>query len=215
MNVFSKLSFITIVSALLYSSFTTAAIVEYDNDKSGFDAAIASMDTTVIDFESTALGTSITNQFASLGVSMSATPNGLTVQDDVFGSNPIGNRALRVEWNGSTQSVATLDFAAPISFFGAYFIDNRALVNTSIDLYNAGVFVASVSTTGETGNSAEWWGVVANAGETFTQAVFTTTASGDGFGMDNLTFSTVAVSSPAALTMLGLALVGLFFTRRS
>lgn len=147
---------------------------------------------------------------------MSATPSGLTVANNIFGSNPIGTRGLQVGWNNSTLSVATLSFSAPISAFGAYFIDNSSSVNASISLFNQGDFIRSISATGESGNSAEWWGFVANAGEQVTQVVFSTTSNGDGFGFDNLTFSTpnTSVPAPATLALFGLSIAGLGWSKR-
>lgn len=156
----------------------------------------------LVDFESFALNTNM-DDFAHAGTLV--TRNSGNGSMDVRGpgafgqSNPIGQRGL---WHNESPFLV-LDFTSgPVSYVGGWDIDQSGgpiLVTFS----NGDTQSFTLDTTGGSGNSAEFWGLVVNDGRYITKLEFDVTGDGS-WGLDNIEYSE-AVPEPATLAILGIA----------
>ncbi len=159
----------------------------------------------LVDFESFALNTNM-DDVAHAGTLV--TRNSGNGPMDVRGSgafgqsNPIGQRGL---WHNESPFLV-LDFTSgPVSYVGGWDIDQSGgplLVTFS----NGDTQTFTLDTTGGSGNSAEFWGLVVDDGRYITKLEFDVTGDGS-WGLDNIEYSE-AVPEPATLTILGLAALG-------
>lgn len=203
----------TLVFVLGMDGMANATFVEYDGNAttSSFDAATSGYSKTMLDFEALERGTVLDDEFSAYGVTFEGAPGDPLIVDDIYSSNVIGTRGVRVPWTSSTQSVLNVSFTDAVGVIGGYFIDNGSVLN--VELFGVNNFHTTISVTAESGDSAEWWGVVFE-NDVITRAVITTTNTGDGFGFDNFTYGTAPVPEPATLILLGLGLAGFAGTRR-
>jgi hypothetical protein len=82
-----------------------------------------------------------------------------------------------------------VEFSSGVSFVGAYFIDNISPIEVRIfDINDNEIGFFSISPSSESGNSGEWWGVVANEG-IIARMTFEVVSTGDFFAIDNFIFS--------------------------
>ena len=194
-----------------------AVFTAFDGDPLGFSAAITGSTSTSLDFEGLSEGSSLTNQFTvSDGITFSTLPLDkpfLTAESNIFGSNPVGNFSIKVPHNASSVSSFTWDFSNSVSFLGGVFIDNRFQINVELfDSSNMSLATFDISTTAENGDSAEWWGVVADD-SVIAKAIFISGGVGDGIGFDNVTISAVPV--PGAIWLFSSCLMSFFFTQKN
>lgn len=164
-----------------------------------------------IDFTevSVANGAALTNQFGALGVSFSGffynpCTGCLAVVPD--GAKPdIGNfEGPTIE--GENEPASSIFFGQPVTDATFGFIANGGLF-TMTALLN-GSSVESVQFDGAVPN----WGVYGFTGIVFDQIAFT--SSPRELFIDNLGFNIAAVPEPVTLSLVGIALAGLGFSRR-
>ncbi|BCG62750.1 MAG: hypothetical protein methR_P0400 [Methyloprofundus sp.] len=196
------------------STVNAASFNAFDNNLSGFNSAISGQITNILGFEALSNNDSLTNQFAASNNVTFSAENGdtpfLTIRTDLFGSTPKGNLGVRVPFDNNEFSQFTSIFTEGVNSVGAYFMDNSSPI--SVDLFDVGNNLLSnftISSTSESGDSGEWWGVVSDE-SIIARAVFTATSTSDGYGFDNFTFSAMPVSVPAptAIWLIASGLVG-------
>lgn len=110
---------------------------------------------------------------------------------NLSGSNPWSYPAgLAVPWEDSaTRSKLYIDFSNPVSFVGAYFIDNFYVIWVGIyDIDNNLIGAFDVSEGSESGDSGEWWGVVTDE-RVIARITFEAQWGTDFFAIDNFVFS--------------------------
>jgi len=184
------------------STFST-----YDNNRPGFDAAIAGLPSTELDFDELTNYYHVTNHYSDMGVVFSARPvssswSGVhplypTVRHgdgSLSGSNPVSDPAgLGVPWDSATRSKLDVEFGSGTRFVGAYFIDNISQIEVRIfDIDDNEIGFFHISSGSESGDSGEWWGVVANE-RVIARMTFEVESYGDFFAIDNFVFSVLPV----------------------
>ena len=161
------------------------------------------------DFESYAIDTNMQDAVLAgdLKLHNSGTGSLLIKGAGAFGSsNPIGNRGL---WHNESTWLE-LVFQTPALYIGLYDID-QAGATVKLTYTDGSTQNFSLDTTGGSGNTAEFFGFVAEGGLNITKVQMD--ASGDGgWGIDNLEYGVEAVPEPATLSVLALA--GLAALRR-
>ncbi len=184
------------------STFST-----YDNNRPGFDAAIAGLPSTELDFDELPDYEWVTDDYSDMGVVFSARP----VSSSWYGVHPLyptaryGNGSLSgsnpvswpigvgVPWDSDTRSELYVDFSTPVSFVGAYFIDNISQIEVRIfDIDDNEIGFFHISSGSESGDSGEWWGVVVNE-RVIARMTFEVESYGDFFAIDNFVFSVLPV----------------------
>jgi hypothetical protein len=216
---------VAVVGVLASCMNAQAVIIEYANDKSGFDAAVLSVGigTNVLDFEGMAVGDVLTNEFSAVaeGPVFAHLPGteSLTAQSDIYNSNSCcgSARAIRVGYSTSSDSFEVV-FSAPVRALGAYFIDHRSDAPLNVSLFDD---VGNVIGTGlqapgggEDGDTARWWGVV-NDTATISRMLVVPTHPSEAFGFDDFTYGAVrtSVPEPSTLGILALGILGAGFAR--
>ena len=103
----------------------------------------------------------------------------------------------------------TFDFDSPINSFGVNFTDFGDFVNPGTLSYSldGGTPVVFASSPLANGNQL-FFGVIDDM-NSFSQVAFTSTASGDGFGFDEVRFGVTEVPEPTSLLAFGLGFFGL------
>ncbi len=201
---------ITLVAVLFAAMPVSASytFTTYDDDRSSFDAAISGLHSTELDFDELDDKAEVTDHYSDMGVVFSALPvsaewygvsryypTARSGSGSLSASNPVSYPiGVGVPWDSATYSELYVEFGAGTSFMGAYFIDNSAPITVrifDIDDNEIGFFI--ISGTSESGNSGEWWGVVANE-RAIARMTFTATSTGDFFAIDNFVFETVITS---------------------
>lgn len=180
------------------TSFST-----YDEDRPGFDAAIAGLPSTELNFDELDDLELVTDDYSDMGVVFSARhvsseylgihpwyPTVRYGSGNLSGSNPVSYPAgLGVPWDSATRSKLYVDFSNPVSFVGAYFIDNYYLIWVGIyDIDDNLIGAYEVSPGSESGDSGEWWGVVADE-RVIARMTFEVQWQTDFFAIDNFVFS--------------------------
>ena len=178
---------------------------------------------TVIDFESTALGSisGTDSLFTNAGISsITATPQG--TDTDTYNSRTNSSRALGGNTSGlfiadpgTTGAADTndwlIEFLSPqfLFGFGTHDQGTRPLVTLLFD----GVQVGSLSSVPLNSDLFQLYfeSTVAFNAITISQPG---TASGFGFMLDNLTVETSSVPEPVTLALFGLGLAGISFSRK-
>ncbi|MBX3110740.1 MAG: PEP-CTERM sorting domain-containing protein [Fimbriimonadaceae bacterium] len=122
------------------------------------------------------------------------------------GSNPIGDRGLF----HNESSYVDLNFATPALYFGAYDIDSSG-TDIKVTFSDGSTHVFSTESTGASGDSAEFFGLVAENGLNFTKIQFDGSGVG-GWGLDNFEYGVESVPEPASLSVM--AVGGLALLRR-
>jgi len=86
-----------------------------------------------------------------------------------------------------------VEFSTPTRFVGAYFIDNISRIEVRIfDINDNEIGSFDVSPGSESGNSGEWWGVVADE-RVIARMTFEVVNTGDFFAIDNFVFSALPI----------------------
>jgi len=147
-------------------------------------------------------------------------PGGLTITDtsaahavtivtgagSIGGSNPIGQFAARQ----NEAQYLQFDFAIPVDYLAFQDIDQLG-ANAIITFVGGATQTFTFETTGSSGNSAEFIGIVRNNMPAIIRLQLD--ASGDGqWGVDNIQFGTVP--EPATLTLVGAGVVATITRRR-
>ncbi len=188
--------------AVYASTFST-----YDNNRPGFDAAIAGLPSTELDFDELPDYEWVTDDYSDMGVVFSARPVSSSWSGvhplyptarygngSLSGSNPVSwPIGVGVPWDSDTRSELYVDFSTPVSFVGAYFIDNISQIEVRIfDIDDNEIGFFHISSGSESGDSGEWWGVVVNE-RVIARMTFEVESYGDFFAIDNFVFSVLPV----------------------
>ena len=200
-------------------------VVVYENDKAGWDTAVASYTTDTIDWDdidiSNGTYTTITsNQYAGLLGSPSLSVDGgsgLFVLDPGLGFYdadyiPVsGENVFSPDVAGSPEGELTIDFDETMHAIGAWFLDVESdYTVTGIEIN--GEFFAFSSNQGD--DSQSWLGLVSMDG--FTQAKIRMAFGGgavNGVGIDDVVYGHL-IPLPTGAGLAGLGLLGLASTRR-
>jgi hypothetical protein len=181
----------------------------YDEDLPGFNAAITGLKSTKLNFDELNNGAMVTDLYADEGVFFSSLavccwwsgvspsyPTARYGNRSLSGSNPVSYPiGVGVPWDSRTRSELHVVFSSGTSFAGAHFIDNGAsIIVRAFNINDEEIGVFSISRTGESGNSGEWWGVVTD-GRAIARMTFTAASRGDFFAIDNFTFQTTAIEA--------------------
>ncbi|MFC2008396.1 hypothetical protein ACFLT0_01740, partial [Chloroflexota bacterium] len=111
------------------------------------------------------------------------------------GSDPVSDYiGVGVPYDAVTYSELSVEFYNRVSFVGAYFIDNRFPVTARLyDIDDNEIGSFSISDTAESGDSGEWWGVVASE-RVIARAEFEATNLEDFFAIDDFVFEKSPIS---------------------
>ena len=177
-------------------------------------------------FEGITTGISATTALPNIGASISTTSPSSGVSNTplngrfaISGSNyyEVGSTTI-----GGVKTTTTVTFANPIAAVGFYATDLENQEGITLQLNDAANTLIGVQRTAavSTNGSALYYGLIAqNLGETFTSVTFslapvTLDKENDRFGLDNLTFATLAQVNSAAtavpepLTIIGTLIGG-------
>ena len=203
-----------------------AALVYYDGDQAGYEAATSGHVVVADeDFSGWVLGTVLHDQIPNCTFSGSAA---LTVQQGIHGP------AWPVEFfadergisNGDSLNSFVIDFAAPVAALGLmhYDEDPSAVVGVIVCLVGGAEFSTTMTPAGEmespsgAGNpDGLFWGVVASEDSIVQVTIAHTYPSGDAWGFDDFTASASgAVPEPAsaAIWSFTLLVLGMGWWRR-
>jgi len=205
-----------VISLLMVATISLAVPVnaattfnDYDDNQPSFNTAISGLLSTELDFDELDDYAEVTDRYSDMGVVFSALPTGGSwsgVSPDyptarsgngsLSESNPVSDLiGVGVPWDGYSYSELYVEFYNRVSFVGAYFIDNIAPITAKIyDIDNnqiGGDFI--ISGTAESGDSGEWWGVVASE-RVIARITFTATNLGDFFAIDDFVFEKSPIS---------------------
>ena len=226
-NVKMKLAIAAVIAASAITTSAQATLTTYTN-LAAFQAAAGT--TTLEDFSSAALGYSNSNYSGTFnGFSLSSVSNnnlsGIangTIAN--FGDNFLIPAAFNGQhfygWgNGNAGGVGpttTIDFGGPATALGFdwFNTDPNDTYSLTVNALTATALYDNVNGPASSG----FFGIVATNGETFNSATIQTAHAGGYIsteGIDNLRVSTAAtVPEPATLSILGLGLAVLGFSRR-
>ena len=203
----SSLVICLLMVATVFVAVPVSAVtfITYDEDQPGFDAAISGLPSTELDFDELADGYFLTDHYSDMGVVFSALPvccwwSGVSPEyptvrhgpGSLSASNPVSYPAgVGVPWDSATRSKLYVDFSTPVSFVGAYFIDNASQIEVCIyDIDDNLIGAFDVSAGSESGDSGEWWGVVGDEA-VIARMTFEVEWTTDFFAIDNFTFNAV------------------------
>lgn len=153
------------------------------------------------DFESYAVDTNMDGANLAGGASLANTGSGsllIKSASSAFGgSNPIDTKALR----HNESAYVEVSFSNAATYFGAYGIDHGT--TTVIVTYDdATTENFSLEQTGASGNSAEFFGFVAEGGKNISKLQFDATGDGE-WGLDNFEYGVVPEPTTMSLLALG------------
>lgn len=165
-----------------------------------------------VDFESLTTGENVSGNSALFPIMTLTSSNGNALISEgagaIGGSNPIDTKAVEM----SESADVTLSFSTPIMSIGGYSID-QSNINLVIRFVGGGVQNFVITGTAASGNSAEFWGFVADQGDGLIESVeFTNVGGVSGWGLDNLEYN--AVPEPMTMIALGAGAAALIRRRR-
>lgn len=200
----------TVLSAVALTFIGQAhavSLTSYDADAAWY--ASVSGPATVIDFESFADGTVISNQLTGISSVTASSPIGVAVptvgRSDNLPFPMFTPGTLASETNflsgglASSQGFATgsisFTFDVPVLAVSAYIADASPLGGFNIDLFDDNVFLGTVSTAPRNADTGDdFIGAVSDMA--FTIAVFRASDDRDSWGLDDLAFVTSSTMDP-------------------
>jgi len=165
-------------------------------------------------FEGIDVGTNISGQLGFIPAMRLTSSNGTatitTGSGSIGGSNPIDLRAVEM----AESATITLAFAFAMDSFGGFSIDQGGMTMT-VGYVGGGTEVHEVGDTNASGNSAEFFGFVQDAGGPGIISVAFSSVSGSAnWGLDNLEYNLAPIPEPATMVALGLGAVAVLRRRR-
>jgi hypothetical protein len=159
--------------------------------------------TVVLDFEDLTKGTRLTNQYNADGLTFSS-PQNLLINTSVESSIPTsGSLAVTVASSGSSNAQCEIRFNPAIAAFGAFFIDNSAMLR--MELFNSAgnkigdnYYIPAASAAKDSGH---YYGIrEAQNRNLIARISITNLRKFDSFGMDAVSFGRNAPSNLNLLT---------------
>ncbi len=163
------------------------------------------------DFESYAIDTNMHGAALAGGVTLENTGTGelliKSAASDFGGSNPIDTKALRHNESPYVEVV----FTNSANYFGGYGIDHGA-TQAILTLSDNSTESFTLNNTTSGGDSAQFFGFVAENGLTISKIQFDATGDAE-WGLDNFEYG--VVPEPATITFLGLGALALLRRKKS
>jgi hypothetical protein len=161
-------------------------------------------------FESIANATNVHNNgsFFSGGLrilSATGTAKVTSSTSDLGGSNPIGTKALALSEGSGLR--ATLEFDGGYATYAAGYDIDQSTATIRVVLEDTTFQEYVLDSTASGGNSAEFWGVVAGAGEKIDRVEFRTVGGSAGWGLDSLEYNQIPVPEPASMAVMAVGLL--------
>jgi hypothetical protein len=171
-------------------------------------AACGTASAVIIDFDSLASGTTVTNQFAGDGVTFSGTNSPLTDGNFQSSYGPLASGNI-LRSGGGTPNVIDLDFSIAVDTVAGDIIFRETGFVATLEVFDSlDNLLATITTAPDTGTGDEVTLSLSAAG--IASARFSFDVNDSIVGFDNLDFSGPSrVPAPATLALLGLGLVGL------
>ena len=162
---------------------------------------------TIINFDNLAGGTTVTNQYAGLGVTFSGTNSPITSDSFTGSYGSLASDTILLSGGGS-PSIINLIFSSVVGYVSADIIFRDTGEVASLQVFNAAMAsLGSWTTLADTGPGDEVTLLGTVAGIAF--ATLTFDATDTVVGIDNLGFTDISVPEPSVLVLLAFGLAAL------
>lgn len=201
-------------------SSVNAAVVSFENDQAGWQAAAGSPGSvTLIDFESITGSTTVPiagDEFSSFAGQPTFAVAPQSEFAELFVGSPTsqiptppsGDNMFHPTCDLSCEGIVTLTFGTPVTSVGAIFVDVEGDFATTGFSLTPGASVPEVSfSRNQGGGSFSFLGLVSDSPFTSVDIHFATRPGSDGVLIDDLQYAVVPV--PAAVWLFGSGLLGL------
>jgi hypothetical protein len=205
----SNLKRMTLLAAPLLFAFVSAEAQLVAAPQGAFVGA------TVVDFNATANGAYVGNQYGGSGVTFSGALYGMTNQGDLNQFPSSGGGVIASNWlysqGGGSQGLSfTAQWTGLQSMLGFY-LENWPTQVGTVEVFNGALSLGSIAFAPTSSLQAQFFGLSSAVG--FDKAVFTNTSALNGFyAIDN--FQYVAASTvtpePASVVLVASGLLGIF-----